>query len=137
MKRLFLALALVAPVASAQEISCPKFYPWQDSLLSEVPYQHKGKGLVRKQELSGASWMGGELGDTSGEMVGGVTRVKGGRDIAVPSFARWMVCWYGDGVAWWEELNPAAIKGDKCVIQVRDKTGRDPMDIKMTCRASR
>lgn len=134
MKRLLLTLAIIAPCALAKDISCPKFYPSQDTALPEVPYLHKGKGFVPKQELSGANWMGGELGDTSGEMIGGVTRVKGGRDITVPAFARWMVCWYGGGVSWWEELNPKSIKGDKCVIHVRDKVGRDPMDIKMTCK---
>jgi hypothetical protein len=134
MKTLLPALALIASGASAEEISCPKFYPSRDTVLSEVPYQHKGKGFVSKQELSGANWMGGELGDTSGEMTGGVTKVKGGRDLAVPSFARWMVCSYGGGVTWWEELKPETVKGDRCVIQVRDKVGRDPMDIKMTCK---
>ncbi|MDK6077948.1 hypothetical protein [Massilia varians] len=137
MKRLLLALLFVAPGAPAQEISCPKFYPSQDAALPEVPYEHKGKGLVRRQELTGANWMGGELGDTSGEMVGGVTKVKGGRDLAVPSFARWMVCSYGGGVSWWEELKPETVKGDRCVIQVREKVGRDPMDAKMVCKAGR
>lgn len=134
MKRVLLALALIAPGASAEEISCPKFYPSQDTVLAEVQYQHRGKGIVRKRELTGANWMGGELGDTSGEMVGGVAKVKGGKNLAVPSFARWLVCWYGEGVAWWEELRPEIIKGDTCVIQVRDKVGRDPMDVKMTCK---
>lgn len=137
MKRLLLAFALIAPGASADEISCPKFYPWQDTVLPEVPYQHQGKGLVRKQELSGVNWMGGELGDTSGEMVGGVTQVKGGRELAVPSFARWMVCSYGGGVTWWEALKHETVKGNRCVIQVRDKVGSDPMDVRMTCGARR
>lgn len=134
MKTLLLAFVLTGSGASAKEISCPKFYPSQETVLPEAPYQHKGKGFVPKQELSGANWMGGELGDTSGEMMGGVTKVKGGRDIIVPAFARWMVCWYGGGVSWWEELNPQTIRGDRCVIQVRNKVGRDPMDIKLTCK---
>lgn len=137
MKRLLFALLLTAPCAGAQEVSCPKFYPSEDTALLEVPYEHKGKGIVRRQELTGANWMGGDLGDTSGEMVGGVTKVKGGRDLAVPPFARWMVCWYGGGVTWWEQLKPEHIKAGRCVIQVRDKTGRDPMDVKMTCGSGR
>jgi len=134
MKSLLLVLLLVAPGASAQEISCPKFYPSEETVLPEVPYGHRGKGLVRKQELAGAKWMGGEFGDTSGEMLGGVTKVKGGRDLAVPSFAKWMVCSYDGGVTWWEALKPETVKDNRCVIQVRNKIGRDPMDIKMRCQ---
>src|SRR5438067_6761356 len=112
MKRLLIVCLLFAPAAKAQEISCPKFYPWQDTVLPEVPYRHNGKGVLNKQELSGAYWMAGEFNDTFGEMVGEAVKVKGGVDIAVPTFAKWFVCWYGGGraVAWWEELKPDTTK---------------------------
>lgn len=131
---LFLCLLFNA-VAQAQEISCPKFYPSEDAVLGEVPYQHRGKGVVRRQELSGASWMGGDFNDTFGEMMGGSEKVRGGVDVVMPTSAKWLVCWYGGGrdVAWWEELKPSATKGN-CRIQIRNKTGRDPMDIKMICK---
>jgi len=136
MKTLLLACVLVAPVAHAQEIACPKFYPSEDTILTEVPYQHSGKGLIAKQELSSADWMGGGFNDTFGEMVGDRQKVKGGMDIAVPAFAKWFVCWYGGGraVAWWEELKPDTMKTRSCEIQVRNKIGRDPMDIKLVCK---
>ena len=63
-----------------------------------------------------------------------LTKVKGGRDLAVPSFAKWMVCSYDGGVTWWEALKPETVKDNRCVIQVRNKIGRDPMDIKMRCQ---
>lgn len=136
MRKLLLAWALVASAAHAQEISCPKFYPSEDAVLTEAPYQHSGKGLLKKQELSGAGWMGGGFNDTTGEMAGGSDKIKGGIDIAVPVFAKWFVCWYGGGraVAWWEELKPDTMKAKDCKIQIRNKTGRDPMDIKLVCR---
>jgi hypothetical protein len=137
MKRLLLlASLLVVSVAQAQEIACPKFYPAEDTVLNEVPYQHSGKGSVRKQELSGAGWMAGAFNDTFGEMAGGSVKVKGGVDIAVPTFATWFVCWYGGGraVAWWEELKPGILKGKDCQIQVRNKTSRDPMNIRLICK---
>ena len=58
MTKLLFACLILAPAAQAQEVSCPKFYPWQDTVLTEVPYRHNGKGVVPKQELSGASAMG-------------------------------------------------------------------------------
>ncbi|MEW6369917.1 MAG: STY0301 family protein [Pseudomonadota bacterium] len=135
MKKILLVGLLFASTAQAKEISCPKFYPWQDTVLAEVPYQHTGKGVIKKQELSGASWMGGDFNDTFGEMVGGVTKVEGGLDIQVPSFAKWFVCWYGGGaVAWWEELKLTSAKVKSCKIEVRNKVGRDPMDAKLVCK---
>jgi|AraplaDrversion2_2_1032049.scaffolds.fasta_scaffold00723_40 hypothetical protein len=136
MKRLLLVCLIFGTVAQAQEISCPKFYPFEDTVLGEVPYQHSGKGVLKRQELSGANWMAGDFNDTFGEMIGQSDKVKGGVDISVPSFAKWFVCWYGKGeaVAWWEELKPGANKAGTCKIQIRNKTGRDPMDIKLVCR---
>jgi hypothetical protein len=135
MKRLLLICLFIVPAAQAQEISCPKFYPSEDAILTSVPYQHSGKGVLKKQELSGANWMAGDFNDTFGEMAGGSDKVKGGMDITVPTVAKWFVCWYGGGrtVGWWEELKPGAIKG-RCKIRVRNKIGRDPMDIKLVCK---
>jgi hypothetical protein len=61
-------------------------------------------------------------------------KVKGGVDIVVPTFARWLVCDYGGGISWWEELKLDKNKTHSCVMQVRDKVGRDPMDIKLVCK---
>lgn len=136
MRKLLFACVLVGSSAHAQEISCPKFYPSEDTVLGEVPYQHTGKGVLRKQELSSASWMGGSFNDTAGEMIGGSDKVRGGVDIAVPAFAKWFVCWYGGGraIAWWEELKPDTMKARNCKIQIRNKISRDPMDIKLVCK---
>jgi hypothetical protein len=133
-KLLFLCL-LFTGAAQAQEIVCPKFYPWEDTVLAEVPYQHTGKGVIKKQELSGANWMGGDFNDTFGEMAGGTDKVKGGVDIAVPTSAKWFVCWYGGGraVAWWEELRLDRSEAKNCKIEIRDKVGRDPMDARLVC----
>jgi hypothetical protein len=80
--------------------------------------------------------MGGEFNDTFGEMAGGVDKVKGGVDIVVPTFARWFVCRYGGGrtVAWWEALKLDTSSSKDCKIQIRNKLGRDPMDIKLVCK---
>jgi hypothetical protein len=136
MKKLLLLCLMFAAAAQAQEIVCPKFYPWEDTVLAEVPYQHTGKGVIKKQELSGANWMGGDFNDTFGEMAGGTDKVKGGVDIAVPTFAKWFVCWYGGGraVTWWEELKPDTTKGKNCKIEVRNKVGRGPMDARLVCK---
>lgn len=136
MKSLFFACVLVGTAVQAQEIACPKFYPSEDIILTETPYQHSGKGILKKQALSGANWMAGDFNDTFGEMAGASEKAKGGMDIAVPTFARWLVCWYGNGraVAWWEELKPAVLKAKKCNIQIRNKIGRDPMDARLVCR---
>jgi len=136
MKRILLACVLVGSSVQAQEISCPKFYPSEDTVLGETPFQHTGKGVLRKQELTSAGWMGGSFNDTAGEMTGGSDNVKGGADITVPAFAKWFVCWYGGGraIAWWEELKPDTMKAKNCKIQIRNKTGRDPMDIKLVCK---
>lgn len=136
MKILSLAYLLFASAAQAQEISCPKYYPSEDTVLSEVPYQHLGKGVIKKQELSGANWMGGDFNDTFGEMAGGVEKVQGGLTIAVPTAAKWFVCWYGGGraIAWWEEIKLEKIGAKNCEIQIRNKVGRDPMDAKLICK---
>jgi hypothetical protein len=138
MKKLLFAWLILAPAAQAQaqDISCPKFYPSEDTVLAETPHQFSGKGVLKKQELSGANWMGGDFNDSFGEMAGGSVKVRGGVDIAVPGFAKWFVCWYGGGraVAWWAELTPATVNAGKCRIQLRNKTGRDPMDARLVCK---
>lgn len=136
MKRFLFFYLVFTSGAQAQEIPCPKFYPWDDTVLAEVPYQHNGKGVVAKQELSGANWMGGDFNDTFGEMAGGVEKVNGGVDISVPKFAKWLVCWYGSGraVAWWEALKLDNSPAKSCKIQIRNKVGRDPMDARLVCK---
>jgi hypothetical protein len=136
MRILLIACLILAPAAQAQVIVCPKFYPWQDTVIPEIPHGHNGKGVLAKQELSGATWMGGAFNDSFGETAGGVDKVKGGVDIVVPTFAKWFVCWYGGGrtVAWWEELQLDTSKAKDCKIQIRNKLGRDPMDIKLVCK---
>jgi len=136
MKISLLGCLLLSAVAQAQEIACPKFYPSEDFVFADASYQHGGKGVLKKQELSGASWMGGDFNDTFGEMTGGIKKVKGGMETSVPTFAKWFVCWYGGGraVAWWQELKPERVKAGNCRIQLRDKTGRDPMDARLVCK---
>lgn len=133
---LIAALILVARQTWAQEIHCPGFYPAQDIVLQEVPSQHQGKGILRKQPLTGATWMGGELNDTFGELEGGRTEVKGGADIAVPAFARWLVCWYGPGraLAWWEQLDLAGEKRSNCWIELRSDGKSARMAARLVCR---
>jgi len=130
MKRLLFVCLLAGAAAQAQEITCPKFYPSEDTI------QQDGQGVLKKQALSGASWMGGDFNDTFGEMAGGSKKVKGGTDTAVPTFAKWFVCWYGGGraVAWWQALRPDIVKAGSCKIQLRDKNGRDPMEAKLVCK---
>ena len=133
---LAIGLALCCAASDAHEIACPKFYPWEDTVLAEVPYRHSGKGVVKKQELSGAVWMGGDFNDTFGAMKAEVRRVPGGEDIPMPKFAKWFVCTYGNGVAWWEQL-PSELAAADCTIQIRNKRGREPMDAKLVCKAQR
>jgi hypothetical protein len=134
---LFACLALSSS-AQAQEIACPKFYPWEDTVIAAVPYQHNGQGVVEKQELSGASAMGSSYNVKPPiEFRGGPeTKVKGGTDIVMPTDTKWFVCWYGLGrsAAWWEELKHDPGKVKACVMKIREKAGRDPMDIKFVCR---
>lgn len=133
MKRLLLIASLLAGNAQSQEFSCPKFYPWQDTVQAEVPYGHHGKGVVAKNELRDAGVFWGDF-NRSAEVHGGPGRkVKGGSDTAFPR-ADWLVCWYGPGqaIAWWEELKLAkGVRG--CTLQLRDG-GRDPMDVKLVCK---
>lgn len=133
MKALLL-VCLIAPAAAAQVIECPKFYPWQDTQVAEVPYRHKGKGIVAKSKLSGAAMYVGEAGGT-GELQGDTRKVKGGRDVHHGFAAgqqKWLVCSYGAGdITWWEQLDPRVTS---CMLRMRDG-GRDPMDARLECKA--
>jgi hypothetical protein len=133
MRALALAFLFAAPGALAQVIECPKFYPWQDTPMSETPYQHKGKGFVAKAKLAGAGMFTGEANGRE-ELVGDGRKVKGGWDVR-HGFAggetKWLVCSYGNGdITWWEQLDP---KITSCTLQTRER-GRDPMDVKATCK---
>lgn len=135
MRKIVFAFAVLSPLAQAQVFDCPKFYPSQDTVMAEVPYKHNGKGIVKKAELFGGSWMGGDFNDTFGEMQGPPpTKVKGGTDTVVPTFAKWLVCDYGGGISWWEELKLDKNKIKGCIMHVRAKTGSDPTDVKLVCK---
>ena len=133
MKRILLACIFIAPAASAQVVECPKFYPWQDTPIAEVPYQHKGKGFVAKAKLAGAGMYTGEI-NGHGELMGDSRRVKGGWDVQhgfAAGAAKWLVCSYGRGdITWWEQIDG---KATACKVEVRDG-GRDPMSVRATCR---
>lgn len=134
MRGQLLACLVLVSAAQAQEIECPKFYPWQDTALTEVPYGHAGKGVVKKRELSGAAVMVDDF-NMPGDLHGGDQRkVPGGVDIQFPADATYFVCYYGDRtIAWWEKLkhDPKKVKG--CTLKMRDKVGRDPMNIRFVC----
>jgi hypothetical protein len=80
MKACLLILLAVAPAVRAQVVECPKFYPWQDTVLAEVPYGHKGKGMVTKERLTGAGLTVGEF-NGGGDMQGLRKNVKGGHEV--------------------------------------------------------
>ena len=133
MKCLVFVVALLGRPAVAQVFDCPKFYPYEDTVLSEVPFRHNGKGVIARGELTGARWMGGEFNDTFGVMQGPPPqKVNGGTDIAVPTSARWLVCDYSSGAHWWEELKLSQVR--QCTLQVRDRVGRDPKGIRLVCK---
>ena len=132
--RAFALAVLLAPTVHAQVVECPKFYPWQDTPLAEVPYRHAGKGVVARAQLSGASMYVGDW-NGRGELVGDGKKVRGGRDTRYgfePGDVKWLVCTYGrDGsVTWWEQMDP---KATSCVVRLREG-GRDPMEANATCR---
>jgi hypothetical protein len=131
MKTTVIVCLLLASTAKAQTVECPKFYPWEDTTLSETPYQHKGKGLVKRRQISGVGAFIGEM-NGEGEIQGYRKDVKGGYDVELPLNIRWLVCEYGNSIQWWEELklNPAA---RSCTMQVRE-TSKYPMDAKLVCK---
>lgn len=131
--RALLFACLLAPAVHAQVIECPKFYPWQDTPLAEVPYQHKGKGIVAKAKLSGAAMYTGEMGG-QGELQGDGRKVKDGWDVdyGFGPEPKWLVCTYGKSgdVTWWEQIDS---KVTRCSLKVREG-GRDPMNVKLACK---
>ncbi|WP_136419537.1 STY0301 family protein [Herbaspirillum sp. ST 5-3] len=131
MKAIVLSCIFLASSLSAQTIECPKFYPSEDTHLTETPYNHSGKGIVRRAELKDASAFIGEI-NGGGELQGARKDVKGGYDVELPLNARWFVCEYGNDVQWWEELklNP---KITSCTMQVR-QSKKLPMDAKLVCK---
>jgi hypothetical protein len=133
MKSLLLASILLASSAGAQVIECPKFYPWQDTPMTEVPFRHTGKGFVAKAKLSGAGMFTGEANGQE-ELIGDRTKVKNGWDVQhgfAGGEAKWLVCSYGSGeITWWEQIGSRVTS---CKIEAR-KAGRDPMSVKATCK---
>jgi hypothetical protein len=138
MKKFQYAWLILASTAQAQEIECPKFYPWEDTVLAEVPYRHNGKGVVARAELTGASAMGSPYNFKPPiEFQGGpVNKVRGGTEIEMPLDTKWFVCYYGKGtaIAWWEELKHDPNKVKNCTMKIQNKVGRDPMDIRFVCK---
>jgi len=140
MRNLIFLIPLVLPLASAQaqvvEFECPKFYPSQDTALAEVPYQHKGKGIIKRRELYNVALF---WGDSSGIMELAPAfdkKVKDGTDVGfLPP--TWLVCYYGN-VSWWEEVNAdkMAEKGqikEGCILQIRDRV-QGTAGYKLVCK---
>ena len=67
-------------------------------------------------------------------LVGESHKVKGGQDVYhgfEPGERKWLVCSYGDGsITWWEQMDS---KATSCIVRMRDD-GRNPMDVKATCK---
>lgn len=136
MKWSLLASLVVASSAQAQVIECPKVYPSQDTVLSEVPYQHKGKGLVHKAKLSGAAMSEGEFnGDAMSIMHGLSKETKGGWEEEFPKFRapKWLICYYEPGnISWWEEVGSEPVA---CKLKVTTRNAEGTMDAVLTCKA--
>lgn len=135
MKTLIFGCLLLASAGSAeaqsQTVACPKFYPSEDIPITETPYQHVGKGVIKRRQLSGAGAFDGEFNGAT-ELQGARKDVKGGYDVELPLATKWLVCSYGDGVEWWEQLKPAD-QAKSCALQVRKSKGY-PLDAKFVCR---
>lgn len=141
MTRLLL-LALCFPLAAlAEVVECPKFYPWEDTRLAEVPFGHSGMGNVVKSPLAGASMWEREPLSKGAELVGETKKFKGGSDTKYelgPGEEKWLACFYGrDGaVQWWEKLGRTLTS---CVVEVRTVAARkdypnDPASVRVVCR---
>jgi hypothetical protein len=127
----FALLAVSTSTTRAQVTECPRFYPWQDTRLAEVPPQHKGTGVLTKSRLASAAMYAGELGGQA-ELQGDRQKVKGGWDVLygfARGDARWLVCSYGAQITWWEQMDP---KATSCKLEVRDG-GRNPASAKVSC----
>lgn len=138
MKKLLFPALLLAPMAQAHDVACPKFYPWEDTRLAEVPYRHQGVGIVAKSELTGASAMGSPPSvKPPMEFRGAPERkIKGGIEIEMPLDTRWFVCYYGTGgsITWWEKLRHDPKRVKRCTLKILDKVGTDPMDVTFVCK---
>jgi hypothetical protein len=133
MKTILVACLFASGVAQAEVVECPKFYPWQDTPLAEVPFQHKGKGIVAKASLSGAGMYVGDF-NGEGELQGVRKRVPNGYEVEYGGGSRpkWLVCSYGTSgdIRWWEQLDSQSAT---CKLAVREK-GVDPISAKMVCK---
>jgi hypothetical protein len=131
MKSIIFVCLLLGSSVKAQTTECPKFYPSEDTRLTETPYNHSGKGVVKRAELTDASTFVGEI-NGGGEIQGGRKDIKGGYDVELPVNLRWFVCEYGNSVQWWEELklNP---KNTSCTMQIRKQKGY-PLEAKLVCK---
>lgn len=133
MIKLRFALMILAPAAQAQVLECPKFYPWQDTVLTEVPYNHTGKGLVPKGRLAGAGLTIGEF-NGGGDIQGDRKQVKGGWevDFGVLRGRKWFVCHYEPGnTSWWEQLDD---KETACKLKIVTKNSEGMMDATLRCK---
>lgn len=135
MRAILLACLVAAPAAQAQVVECPKFYPSQDTVLTEVPYGHKGLGLLRKGQLIDAEMSEGQFGERSfGSLQGGRKNLKNGWEVEYPSFPgpKWFVCLYEPGnVTWWEQLDNKPLS---CKLKVVKKNSEGMMDAALTCK---
>ena len=132
-KLLFAAISLVS-YAHAQVIDCPTFYPLNDTMLTDIPPQHKGKGMVSQQQLSGAGFTIGEF-NGGGDLQGLRKEVKGGYEIdfGMPGPGlKWFVCFYGKNgsTKWWEQLDS---KEASCKLKVVNKNSKGLMTATLTC----
>jgi hypothetical protein len=117
--------------AQGQTVACPMFYPSADAPIAEVPYEHKGKGVVKRRQLSDVGVFYGEFNGAT-ELQGLRKDVKGGYDVEMPLVTKWLVCSYGGGVEWWEEAKPAD-QVKSCILQVRKAKGNS-LDAKLICK---
>jgi hypothetical protein len=129
-----LLLCLLPAAVHAQVVECPKYYPSTDTAFSEVPAQHKGKGVVTRQPLTGAGLNVGEF-NGGGDIEGLRKDVKGGYEIDFGKWPgpKWFVCTYGKGYAtsWWEQLDN---KEGNCKLKVVSKNAQGMMDATLTCK---
>jgi len=127
MRTLLIAGLILCSTANAKvvNVECPKSYPPQNTALTTTLSGHKGKGLVEKSELVNFGIFGGDFGEKQEFVLGRSKKVKGGTDMVGFSSPTWLVCYYRNGVSWWEQVDAADLHRqgkikDGCVIQSRD-----------------
>jgi hypothetical protein len=134
MKTFILICLMPGAIAHAQTVECPKFYPSKDTVLADAPSQHKGKGVVAQQPLTGAGLNVGEF-NGGGDIQGRRQDIKGGYEVHFGSWSgpKWLVCTYGSGnaVSWWEELNS---KETDCKLTVLKKKSNGQIDAALACK---